>query len=288
LIRIQNMLESENCNLLQFQKVHGKLNNFCNLCPLTKGFRAQQNEFLKNLQKVEPQFQKIPKEVKKELKFWMNCIRAAESTFPIPDLTEDPPALRTEIFSDAAGAAFSNENQLDDQRGAAAIVTNCFQKIEFISKVTWPKNFQNKFAHKSHILEIIGVLLPIIANPCYFVNKNILCYVDNLSVVFNWEKRSPKGDEIFKNLFKILHLLESTLPCKIFIEHVYRRSCKFSKLADDLTREQTTKQNQLQILQQNKLFLLKGPLKHWLENPVRKDNLYIDVLDCIYDEIKNK
>jgi hypothetical protein len=69
---------------------------------------------------------------------------------------------------------------------------------------------------------------------------------------------------------------------------VYRRSCNLATLADDLTREKTTKEKQKEILKQNKIFPLKGPLKTWLENPIRKDNLYIEVLDCIFDEINKK
>jgi hypothetical protein len=209
------MIEAKNCNLLQFQKLHGKLNDFANLCPLTKGFRAHQNEFLKTLQLDENKIVDIPKDVKTEVKFWSNCINAAENSFPIPDLTEDAPFFATEVFSAAAGAAFSNSKFIEDDRGAAAIVLSKDKKISFISKTTWPKNFQLKFAHKSHILETIGVLLPFLTNPKYFVNKHVLCSVDNLSVVFNWEKRAPKGDKDFENLFKILHLLEITIPCKI-------------------------------------------------------------------------
>jgi hypothetical protein len=177
LAKIQKILESENCNLLEFQQLHGKLNDFNNLCPLTKGFRGNQIEFLKDLQLDENKCVKIPKEVKTELKFWMNCIRAAETGFPIPNLIEDPPVFRTEIFSDAAGAAFSNSNFVDDIQGAAAITLNFDHSVEFISKTTWPKNFQQKFAHKSHILETIGVLLPFLTNPKFVQNKNVLQYV---------------------------------------------------------------------------------------------------------------
>jgi hypothetical protein len=99
LSKIQHMIEAKNCNLLQFQKLHGKLNDFANLCPLTKGFRAHQNEFLKILQLDENKIVDIPKEVKTELKFWSNCINAAKNGFPIPDLTEDAPFFAIFEFS---------------------------------------------------------------------------------------------------------------------------------------------------------------------------------------------
>jgi hypothetical protein len=92
------MIEAKNCNLLQFQKLHGKLNDFANLCPLAKGFRAHQNEFLKTLQLDENITVDIPKDVKTELKFWSNCINAAENGFPIPNLTEDAPFSQQKFF----------------------------------------------------------------------------------------------------------------------------------------------------------------------------------------------
>jgi hypothetical protein len=287
LSKIQSMLDSDRSNLLQFQKLHGKLNDFSNLCPLTKGFRAHQTEFLKLLQLDEEKFVPIPKNVKTELKFWFNCINAAENYFPIPDLTEDAPVFAVKIFSDAAGAAFSNNTFISDDRGAAAIVVEKTNDIKFIAKTTWPKNFQQKFAHKTHILEAIGVLLPFITNPEFFVNKHVICYVDNLAVVFNWGKRSPKGDPFFENIFKILHLMESTIPCKIYIEHVYRRSCKFSKLADDLTREKTTTDCQKIQTKNAKIFSLTGPLQNWIKNPCQNNILFIDVLDHVYSKINN-
>jgi hypothetical protein len=116
-------------------------------------------------------------------------------------------------------------------------------------------------------LETIGVLLPFLTNPKFFVNKHVLCSVDNLSVVFNWEKRAPKGDKDFENLFKILHLLEITIPCKIYIQQVYRRSCKFSKLADDLTREKTSKNLQINKSPLPKILQLTGSLKNGLKTP---------------------
>jgi hypothetical protein len=287
LSKIQSLLDADNCNLLQFQKLHGKLNDFANLCPLTKGFRAHQNEFLKLLQLDEDKFVSIPKNVKTELKFWSNCINAAENSFPIPDLTEDAPVFAVKIFSDAAGAAFSNKNFISDNRGAAAIVVEKNDDIKFIAKTTWPKNFQPKFAHKTHILEAIGVLLPFVSNPQFFINKHVICYVDNLAVVFNWEKRAPKGDPIFENIFKILHLMESTIPCKIYIEHVYRRSCNFSKLVDDLTCEKTTTDFQKNQTKNAKTLFLTGPLQDWIQNPCQNNNLYIDVLDHVYSKINN-
>jgi hypothetical protein len=256
LSKIQHMIEAKNCNLLQFQKLHGKLNDFANLCPLAKGFRANQNEFLKTLQLDENKIVDIPKDVKTELKFWSNCIHAAEKGFPILDLTKDAPFSAIEIFSDAPGAAFSNSKFIEYDRGAAAIVLSKSKKISFISKTTWPKNFQIKFAHKSHILETIGVLLPFLTNPRFFVNKHVLCSVDN------WEKRAPKGDKDFENLFKILHLLEITIPCKIYIQHVYRMSCKFSKLADDLSRQKNFKKLSNQSFSKSQNFLFnRAPQK---------------------------
>ena len=43
---LENFLSSNNCNLLDFQKLHGKLNDFTQLNIFLKGFKFHQNKFL--------------------------------------------------------------------------------------------------------------------------------------------------------------------------------------------------------------------------------------------------
>jgi hypothetical protein len=76
-----------------------------------------------------------------------------------------------------------------------------------------------------------------------------------------------------------LHLLEVTIPCKIYIQHVYRRPCKLSKLADDLSREKTSKKLPNQSFSKHKIFHLTEPLKKWIENPNPTNHLFIDVIN---------
>ena len=46
-----------------------------------------------------------------------------------------------------------------------------------------------------------------------FVGKFVKCNVDNILLIFNWEKRSTKKDAITYSLIQTLHLIEVAVPC---------------------------------------------------------------------------
>ena len=77
---------------------------------------------------------------------------------------------------------------IKDDRGAAAI-TSIERKIEACTTVTWTYELICKFPHNSAILEAIGLLMPFIEFPDMFARKFVKCNVDNISLIFNWEKR---------------------------------------------------------------------------------------------------
>ena len=95
-------------NLLEFQKLQGKINDFAQLAIFLKGFRFHQNKMLQKFEGNEKINNVIPKELKNELKIWLKCIIDIEHSFPIPFITEEIPVFYVENFSDAAGAAFNS------------------------------------------------------------------------------------------------------------------------------------------------------------------------------------
>ena len=128
---------------------------------------------------------------------------------------------------------------IKDDRGAAAI-TSIERKIEACTTVTWTYELICKFPHNSAILEAIGLLMPFIKFLEMFAGKFVKCNVDNISLIFNWEKRSTKKDAITYSLIQTLHLIEVALPCKIFIKHSPRHSSWQTILVDNLSRKETT------------------------------------------------
>ena len=116
--------------------------------------------------------------------------------FPIPTITKNIPLFYVENFLDAAGAAFTSSNKtnpIKDERGAAAItivnnIINCY------TAVTWSYELISKFPHNSALIEAIGLIMPFLEFPDRFAGKFVKCNVDNISLVFNWEKCCTKTD----------------------------------------------------------------------------------------------
>ena len=136
---LSSFLDKKSSYLLEFQKLHGKINDFAQLGIFLKGFRFFQNNFFKKFDNNEKICLEIPEEVKIELRIWLKCIIDSKDGFPIPLIIENIPLFFIENFSDAAGAAFDSSNPsnpINDDRGAAAItiVDNC---ITHFSVVSW-------------------------------------------------------------------------------------------------------------------------------------------------------
>jgi hypothetical protein len=84
------------------------------------------------------------------------------------------------------------------------------------------------------------LLLPFLTFPEQLKGQHILIEVDNLSVVYAWEKKYSKNDPETSLLIRCLHVLEAFLECKIYVRHLRRMSNEMAVLADSLSREATT------------------------------------------------
>ena len=275
-------------NLLGFQKVHGKINDFAQMTIFLKGFRFFQNKFLQTFNNDTDVFLPIPENLKSELKIWYKCLIDNKQGFPIPLITDNIPLFFVENFSDAAGAAFNDSDSctpIKDERGAAAI-TIVDNHINCLTVVTWSYDLLSKFPHNSAIVEAIGLLMPFIEFPEIFAGKFVKCNVDNISLVFNWEKKCTKNDEITFFLIQTLHILEFALPCKIFVDHSPRRSSKETKLVDNLSRADTTTSNDLKMVEKALKKRLSGPLADWCVNPTLNVNsLSHNIVDDVISKI---
>ena len=283
---LNEFLEKNTCTLLDLQKLHGKINDFAQLCPFIKGFKFHQNKMLQEFEISKKYNMVIPKELKNELKIWKNCIADNYNSFPIPKINEEIPMFFTENFSDAAGAAFTKndgKNPIHDERGAASI-TIINQKIRYCTKTTWSYEFLCKFPHNSALLELIGVILPFVSHPKLFVNKYVKCNVDNISLGFAWINKTVKTDSSLYEIFQILHLIEYAIPCKIFIEHSPRRSSWQTILVDNLTRKNTTLLLDENLIKNAEIHELYGPLKNWINSPNENLNV-IEVIDYITNKL---
>ncbi len=91
--------------------------------------------------------------------------------------------------------------------------------------------------------------------------------VDNLSVVYAWEKRYSKTDPETSLLIRCLHILEAYLCCKVYVKHLRRLSNRMAFLADSLSREQTITADVKKSICDAKIEYPRGALIAWLKAP---------------------
>ncbi len=164
---------------------------------------------------------------------------------------------------------------IPNDRGVASI-WYCRKRIQKTVLLTWPENLLNSektrngiyFGTKSSTLEAVGLILPFITFPKELARQHILLQVDNSSLGYGWEKHYCKNDPETSLLLRTLHVIESLLECKIYLQHVKRRSNTMAKLVDDLSRKSTTSARILQKINAGEVYTARGTLTDWLKNPV--------------------
>ena len=274
---INQFQKAKTANLKQFQKLHGKLSDFGQMCPFTKGYRFHFTKYFQKFEGEKNTSKKlIPIELKNDLKIWENCIHKAKKGLPLPTPPTHPPLSAIHFISDAAGCPSDNTQTTTskDYRGAASLG---FKKDEyfFYGSITWPEKFILKeknpdntlYGHKSTTLETIGLLIPFLTIPKALEGRHIVLHVDNTATIASWQKKHCKQDTDTSILIRGLHIIESYLHCKIHVIHEKRMSTEAAILADHLSRSSTTSNEDKEKIKHLKKHEPEGALKIWLENP---------------------
>ena len=259
---IDDFTSKRTCNLKEVQKLHGKLSDFAQMCEFMKGFRFNLSKLLGSFDGNENIKKLIPKFLIEDLHIWKKCIFAAKKGLPLSESLCGPPITALKFISDAAGADFigltgSAKNlTVPNDRGVASIGFQMDTPF-FAGGLKWPLALLTKhtdcrnrlWGGKSGTLECVGLLIPFLTDPKSLMNKFIVLYVDNISLIYAWEKKYCKNDEETSILIRCLHILEAFLECRIFVEHVKRRSNKMATLVDNLSRESSTTAEDLEQIQ---------------------------------------
>jgi hypothetical protein len=264
--QIKNFFNAKVISLLDFQKLHGKINAFANMCTFLKGFRFHQSHFLKKFANENAKFLTIPNELKNEIWIWAKAISENTNRFPIPKNCDFPGLFALIFVSDAAGMQNETFNDRDDV-GCASLGLSNTGEFNFVAVQKWTKEFLVFANNNSGVLESIGLLLPFLCIPKKLQNKQIILQTDNLAVVFAWQKKYAKNDEKLTIFIQSLHLIECALQCKIFVEHVHRCSTPAAKMADALTRKSTTPSSFAVDHSHLKIHRPKSPLTIMYERP---------------------
>jgi len=159
--------------------------------------------------------------------------------------------------------------------GAASISMDDQDNPWFACRVVWPSQFINAsrdgkgscFGCKSTCLELIGAILPFLSIPHMLQGRHVVLELDNMAVLFGWEKRQSTDDIEASIFIRALHLISSFLACQVHFEHLPRRSSRAAILADDLTRQETTGSILEERISRLESKLSSPALFSWLSNP---------------------
>jgi hypothetical protein len=297
---IDLFLGKRTCSLNEIQKLHGKLSDFAQACQFLKGFRYNIVALLGKFEEKGPGEKLITAATKRDLQIWKNVASEAGDGFPLGDLFGSPPLFPVSFVTDAAGAAWEwtekgrVNRSLPGDRGAAA-VGHANGQPTAVARLTWPFRFLTKakssngnfFGSKSATLEAVGLLLPFLAFPAELAGHHVLLEVDNLSVVFAWDKKHSKVDPETSLLIRCLHVLESFLHCKIYVRHLRRMSNRMAILADSLSRQATISAEVANSTESLPTEWPRGALHSWLKSPGLDWDLPLKLVNDVKAKLEN-
>jgi hypothetical protein len=265
------------CKLKDVQILHGKLSDFAQMCQFMLGFRYHLVSLLASFGTDEKIRKFVGSALKTDLWIWKKCILASTEGLPIPEPWCGPPVTAKTFVSDAAGSGSGSAGSariMPGDRGVASIGFD--KKIFFCGGTKWPLSLLTRakdekgvlMGSKSTMLEGVGLLIPFLTVPWSVKNTYVRLFVDNINLIYGWEKRYVKNDQHASLLIRCLHVLEAQLECRIYVEHVRRMSTDMATLADHLSRSETTTEKDLVAIRHVPWNTLEGPLVEWLADPV--------------------
>jgi len=268
-------------SLNEIQKLMGQLNDLAQMCPFLKMFLSSGYSLLASFKEDYGIVKLIEDQVKKD---WLICFNAAKSAkkgLPLQKRPSGPPLGAMSFYTDAAGCKFNlvngvriNQNKIGD-RGAACTAYMESELVWFCS-FSWPMKFLEDlrdekgafYGSKMSTLECIGVLLPFLTNPSLMMGKCVVFFTDNLPLVYGFESKNIKFDKSATALIRAIGLMSAYLGCRVWVSHTPRMSCEKAVLADHLSRQSSTTDEEKTMLSFVSTNVLEGVLINWLNNPV--------------------
>lgn len=246
--RCLKVVNNQYTDLKEMQKLMGSVNDVAQMSPFLKFHVGTGNRLLCKFQGNENIQLQIEKDLKEDLLVVANLCNTARHGLPLAEKISKPSLSALVFYTDAAGARYSYQNKkkvvLDNaDRGVSCVGGTTINNMWGWSRVTWPDSFLSKkdnsgieFGSKSSTLEAVGLLIPFLAFPEKVVGKNVIFMIDNMAVVYGWDKGYVKGDKNASDVLKAVCYLSSYLGTTVFVNHVPRKSDSLSELADELTR----------------------------------------------------
>ena len=268
---IQRCLEEGSTSLLEMQKLLGRLSDVCQMCPFMRIFKKPLNDILSKLQTGQNAREFLSEAARVDLLTWAGML-SDNCRFPIPREPTAPPLRHIHLSTDAAGVA---EGEKNEGAGVGGVALDEEGEILFCYQHLWDKemieekkdNKGARFGAKTSTLEMIGMILPFILFPSSLKNRHVILSTDNIGCFFGWENMAVKGDVTASILVRSLALMSAKLNCHVYVEHVPRCSTWGSKMADCLSRSETTKGPVKRLLRSFSQPALPLFLTEWLKDP---------------------
>jgi hypothetical protein len=185
---------------------------------------------------------------------------------------------------------------MEKDTGCGLVIVNDFEEICMVHQFFWPSpNFLHFkdgkgsiFSNKTYNLEFVGILIPFLIGPEFFINQHVIVKVDNVACFYGWINRKVTNDACASIIVRALHLISAYLACMIHIEHLQRLSTREACIVDRLSRMSTT-------LPEDKVWLDSfdvdesrlEPLIEWLKLPMEDWTLPMRILSSVMDSCNN-
>jgi len=274
LTAIKFCLDSEKLELLDMQKLLGRLNDVALMCPFLNVFKRP---LLDDLCKVQDGSVKniiLSSQSRKDLMIWAGMLLDVNSWLPIPSEPCGPPISCKMFVSDAAGLAA--DSPCDSGPGVASVGFDQNGEIIFAKRIVWPKEMIEmakdskgvRFGDKSTTLEMFGLLLPILLIPNVIKNQHIVMKVDNIACIHGWENHSCRNDISASIILRGMQMICAYLNVNVHVRHLPRKSSYESNMVDRMSRTKTCSVNDVMLLKSFDNIKIPVFLSDWICNPV--------------------
>ncbi len=274
--------------VLTIQKLLGKLNSSCLMCPILSLFKRNLNICLGHALRANSDVVRVSPDAKSDLRVWAGFLLDENHWFPIPIQPCSPPINHKTLFSDAAGIS----NKIFDS-GVASVGLDENSEILFATRFVWSPNMlrsihpenDSLIGENSVFLEFVGVIMPFVLFPELFCNEHVVCFVDNTGCFNGWENKYVKNDVLTSILIRALLLIASYLECIVHVDHLPRLSNRMARTVDRMSRESTMTYHDKELLSSFRDRRIPSVLVRWLYNPTVDWSLPITLLNYVKNKV---
>ena len=282
--QVHEAITKGNMNILECQSLLGKLNFTCTMFQKMRTFKKPLQDYLSEMCESGVENVSFPQEVHEDLLIWWKFLDDSANWLPILPEIDSPPLRHKTITTDAAGWKISGGYQ--GRVGMGCIGLDEEGEIFFASQKMWTTENSRAFfyseqkflGNKTTTLEFAGILIPFLCCPEMLSNQIIVIQVDNIGCHFAWLNGYASGDNLASILVRMLVLITTLISSEVIIVHHPRESSWESKLADRLTRERSTTNNDRRLIQNFSDKKLPVSFSSWMERPTENWNLAKDVV----------